>query len=45
MYVVQGNYGSGWEDLTYEDTREEARLMLADYDENEVQYKHRIVKR
>lgn len=41
-YEVQGNYGSGWECVTIEDSREDAEAMLADYDANEPQYPHRI---
>jgi hypothetical protein len=43
-YAVQGNYGSRWEDVTYEDTLSEARQRLREYNENEP-YPHRIVKR
>lgn len=45
MYVVQGNYGSGWEDLTASDDRKETLLDLYTYDSNEPQYPHRIVTR
>lgn len=44
IYVVQGNYGYGWDDLTYENTKEEALKQKKCYDENE-SYLHRIIKR
>lgn len=34
-YVLQGNYGCGWEDLTAEETREEIRDRYRDYEHNE----------
>ena len=42
IWAVQGNYGQGWEDVTYEDTKPEALQMLNDYRTNEPQYAHRI---
>ena len=44
-YVVQGLYDGSWEDLTYEDSYKEARNMLKCYNENELNYSHRIIKR
>jgi hypothetical protein len=44
-YIVQGNYGQGWEDLTSEDNRTEARTRLREYNENEREYSHRLIKR
>ena len=41
VYVVQGNYGYGWDDLTYEDTEAEAKNQKYTYDQNE-NYPHRI---
>jgi hypothetical protein len=45
-YEVQGNYGgkAGWEMVTTADTHEEALKDLADYEENEPQYPHRVRK-
>ena len=43
-FIVQGNYGAGYEDLTCEDTRKEARQRLKEYNENEG-YAHRIIVR
>lgn len=42
IWAIQGNYGCGWEDVTYEDTKPEALQMLNDYRTNEPQYAHRI---
>jgi hypothetical protein len=46
-YTVQGNYnsGDGWEDLTSETTRKEAKERLKEYRENEPQYSHRLIKK
>lgn len=44
-FAVQGNYGQGWEDVTCEDTRPEARARLKEYRENEPQYNHRLITR
>ena len=44
LYVVQGNYGYGWDDLTTCETLEEAQKDKRDYDLNE-NNPHRIVCR
>lgn len=44
-FVVQGNYGQGWEDVTSEDTHSEARQRLKEYNENETMYGHRLITR
>lgn len=46
-YVIIGNYGygDGWEDLTSEDNRTDAKQRLKEYRENEPQYDHRLIKR
>lgn len=44
LYVVQGNYGQGWEDVTQEDNRPDALARLHEYETNE-NYPHRIVTR
>ena len=41
-YIVQANYGYGWDSLTYSEDLEEARRDLEDYRKNEPQYPHRI---
>ncbi|MEU6362182.1 hypothetical protein [Streptomyces albidoflavus] len=41
-YVVQGNYGSGWEDVNTETTKEDGYRSLEEYRENEPQYSHRL---
>lgn len=35
LYVVQGNYGQGWEDLTASTDYKEARANLRDYRQND----------
>jgi hypothetical protein len=42
-YIIQGNYGNGWEDICPCEDREEADCMLKCYNDNEV-YPHRIKK-
>lgn len=46
LYVVQGNYGygHGWEDVTAEDDRKQARQRLKEYIENSPGA-HRLIKR
>ena len=44
-YVVQGNYGYGWEDLTASDDYSEARNDLKAYRENETGVPHRLITR
>lgn len=44
-YVVQGNYGYGWEDLTASDNQAEAKNDLKAYRENEVGVPHRLITR
>ena len=34
-YIVQGNFGHGWEDLTSEDNEKEAGQRLREYREND----------
>ena len=43
-YEIQGNYGQGWEMVTTEETRKEARVQLKCYNDNEP-YAHRIIKK
>lgn len=44
-YIVQGNYGYGWDDLTTEVSMKGAKAMRRTYDENEKSVAHRIIKR
>lgn len=44
LFVVQGNYGQGWEDVTAEETWSAARAQRKTYDANEP-YPHRVIKR
>lgn len=43
-YQVLGNYGQGWEVLTTESTREEARARVREYDYNEPMCPHSVRK-
>ena len=45
LYVVQGHYGHGWEDLTASENRKEMRDDLKAYRENCPEYAHRMIKR
>ena len=45
VWIVQGAYGYGWEDVTAEDRRREALARLREYRENEPQYPHRLILR
>lgn len=42
---TQGDYGCGWETVTIDDNKADAMQMLRDYNENEPQYPHRLIKR
>lgn len=44
VFVVQGNYGSGWEDVTEETSWTGGRNRLHEYNENE-NYPHRFITR
>lgn len=44
VYVVQVHYGSGWEDVTEEETLSEARDRRKEYREN-VRYPVRLIRR
>lgn len=44
-YIIQGNYGHGWEDLTAHETRRDAVDEKRVYDANETQYRHRVIFR
>lgn len=43
-YIVQGNYGPGWDDLTAHDTRRNANEERRVYDANEPN-PHRVIAR
>jgi len=45
LFVVQGNYGYGWEDLISSEDYREARARLKDYRDNEKEYSHRMIQR
>lgn len=42
VWEVQGNYGQGWECVTVEESRKDARERLREYRDNEPMYPHRI---
>lgn len=42
MFVIQGHYGNGWEDLVEEETLSEARNAYIDYLINDPEHAHRI---
>ncbi len=44
LWIVQGHYGYGWEDLTAAENYTEARDNLRDYRENEPS-PHRLIRR
>lgn len=44
LFVLQGNYGQGWEDLTASEKRKEVRNDLKAYRENEGGI-YRIIRR
>ena len=45
VYVLEGNYGYGWDFLCEYDNRKDALNDLKTYRENEIGYVHRIIKR
>jgi hypothetical protein len=45
VFVIQGNYGQGWEDVTEEDDRPAGRVQLRCYRDNEPQFAHRMIVR
>lgn len=45
VYLIMGNYGCGWEELTEGETRKAAIEQLKCYNDNESQYPHQIMKK
>lgn len=45
LYVIQGSYGQGFEDVDQSDSYQEARHNYKLYRENETQYPHRLIQR
>lgn len=45
VYVLQGNYGCGWESVLEEDKRKDAMERLKEYRENQPQYPHKVIKK
>ena len=44
-WVIQGHYGTCWEDLTHCESKADAREELKAYDMNEPQHRHRVKRR
>lgn len=44
-YVIQGNYGNGWDDLVTYTNKSEADADLRIYNKEESQYRHRLITR
>jgi len=44
-FIIQGNYGQGWEDVAAYETRKERKVDYKLYQENEPQYSHRTITR
>lgn len=45
VWVLEGNYGCGWEYILEEDTRKEGMARLREYRENQPQYPVRLAKK
>lgn len=45
VFVVQGNYGQGWEDVTQETSWVGGKNRLKEYNDNEGMYGHRLISR
>ena len=45
VWVLEGNYGYGWEYILAEDTREEGKARLKEYRENQPEYPVRLIKK
>ena len=45
LYVVQGNYGQGWEDISASESFRESRSDLKAYRENMPEYAYRRIQR
>lgn len=42
-FIVESDYGYGWEETTREESHKMGRLQLACYRENQPQYLHRLI--
>ena len=45
VFVIESNYGYGWEETTASDARREAIEDLKAYRLNQPEYSHRLIKR
>jgi hypothetical protein len=44
IYTIQGFYRNQWQDVTTETNRQDALQRLKEYEENQPQYIHRLIK-
>lgn len=45
IFLIESNYGYGWEETTASENRREAREDLKAYRLNQPEYAHRLIKR
>ena len=45
LFVIQGSYGQGWEDVDQSEVWKEAHENYRLYRENETMYPHRMIRR
>jgi len=45
LWIIQGSYGQGWEDVDQSESYQEARNNYRLYRENEREYPHRMINR
>lgn len=45
VWILEGNYGCGWEYILEESTREEGMERLREYRENQPQFPVRLIKK
>jgi hypothetical protein len=45
VYVVKGNYGNGYEDVSQENTFLKGKIRVKEYRENERNYPHKLITR
>jgi len=45
IFVIESNYGYGWEYTMEETTRKGGLLTLKEYRENQPEYPHRLIKK
>ena len=45
LFIIESDYGYGWEETISSDNRLDARQNLKDYRINQPEYSHRLIKR